>query len=85
MLPVARVTKEDRAEMVRMVRETLGPEKAAAWWTTPNPMLGNVWPCWFSFTDRESKLRDFIRDAYEANQFTAPADQPVDRASEVQP
>lgn len=71
--PMAEVAPEQRKEMAEMVREILGPEKAVLWWTTPNPMLGNIAPAWLSSSGTEDKLYRFIKDAYEADQFMPPA------------
>lgn len=59
------VTPEQRVEMVGMVKEILGPEKALLWWKTPNPMFGGISPMWLCAGPGERKVRAFILDAYE--------------------
>lgn len=67
-----RVNPADRREMARIVRATLGHEKAVLWWSTPNPMFGNVSPMWMaSDPERERKLRNFIFDAHQNNTLAA--------------
>jgi hypothetical protein len=68
------ITRDQRVEMGRMVREFFNdPGKTDAWWTTPNPMLGGVKPYQMSLMGRERALYNFIKTSIEEGGPIAPA------------
>jgi len=53
------------------VANILGDEKAATWWDTPNPHLGEVRPItmFYSGEKKKARLLKFIEEAEEFNLY----------------
>jgi len=58
--------------LVPLVEEVLGKEKARLWWTTRNPMFGDITPAIMVAAGRYEKVRKFIEDAVEENRAALP-------------
>lgn len=58
---------EERKSLELYVCQLLGGEKAALWWTTNNPMLGNISPDDMIRFGRGDNLYRFIAAARECN------------------
>ena len=66
---VEREKREAGDEAVRLVKEHFGNDytKAMAWFTTPNPMLGDVKPVTMLLTGRGDRLLQMVRNMLDGN------------------
>lgn len=65
------MARSRKREAFRMVREILGEDKAALWWTAPNPNFGGITGMQMLELSRRTRdrLYGFIQDAYESEQI----------------
>lgn len=71
--PLIRIlTPGEVQEMIAVIISILGRPKADIWWTTPNPLLGNVIPAQMLQMGRGRRLYDYVKDAQAANAAIPP-------------